>query len=250
MTNKPLDFTDKDKTVKIGITQRSLKFLTSLKKENHQFAVIGLGRFGSAVSSTLYHMGYQVLATDIDKTLVSQAVVEKIASDALQLDSTDPLALKESGIFEFDTVIVAIGNYLEESIVTTLNLKEAGVSHIVAKASSEIHGKLLRKVGADEVIFPEHEAGVQLAHTLTKPSILDRFDIDPHHSIVEILIPEKFNQKTILELELRNKYGLNVLAVGDGESFDINPIPQKVLQKGLIMIVIGSNDDIKRLPLD
>lgn len=250
MTNKKLDSKEKETKGKLGMARRSLKFLTNLQKENHQFAVIGLGRFGKAVSSTLYQMGYQVLATDIDKKLVSQAVVEKIASDALQLDSTDPLALKESGIFEFDTVIIAIGNYLEESIVTTLNIKEAGVAHVVAKASSEIHGKLLRKVGADDVIYPEYQAGVQLAYTLTKPSIFDRFDIDPHHSIVEVLIPEEFHHKTILELELRKKYGLNVLAIGDGENFEINPAPQKCLEKGLMMIVIGTNEDIQRLPLD
>lgn len=246
MTDKNLDSQPK----RLSIAQKSLDFLTKLKKNDHQFAVIGLGRFGKAVSSTLSKMGYQVLATDIDKKLVSQAVAEKIASDALQLDSTDPIALKQSGIFEFDTVIVAIGNYLEESIVTTLNIKEAGVPHVVAKASSEVHGKLLKRVGADEVIYPEHEAGVQLGYALTKPSILDRFDIDPDHSIVEVLIPAEFDGKTILELELRNKYGLNVLAVGNEDKFDINPSPQKLLEQGLAMIVIGSNEDIKRLPLD
>jgi trk system potassium uptake protein TrkA len=251
MVNKKLD-NNKTKEKKDGwsIALRSLNFLLSLRKDNRQFAVIGLGRFGRSVCGSLHRMGYQVLGTDIDKKLVSQALIEKISSDALQLDSTDANALKEAGIFEFDTVIVAIGNYLEESIITTLNLKEAGVPHVVAKASSEVHGKLLRRVGADEVIFPEYEAGVQLAHTLTKPSILDRFDIDPDHSIVEVLIPEEFHGKSLFELELRNKYGLNVLAVGNDDKFDVNPSPQKRLEKGLAMIVIGSNQDIKKLPLE
>ena len=137
---------------------KSLKFLTNLRRESRQFAVIGLGRFGRAVCSTLHKMGYEVMGTDIDEKLVTQALSQKIASHAIQLDSTDPEALREAGIFEIDTVIVAIGNYLQESIITTLNVKEAGVKHVVAKASSEIHGKLLKRVGADHVVFPEHEA--------------------------------------------------------------------------------------------
>ena len=250
MINSKSDNKGKDKKQGWGIALRSLNFLLSLGKDNHQFAVIGLGRFGRAVCGSLHRMGYEVLGTDIDEKLVNQAIVNKIASNALQLDSTDPNALKEAGIFEFDTVIIAIGNYLEESIITTLNIKEAGVPHVVSKASSEVHGKLLKRVGADEVIFPEYEAGLQLAYTLTKPSILDRFDIDPDHSIVEVLVPDEFNGKTLAELELRNKYGLNVLAVGNDDKFDVNPSPQKQLRKGLAMIVIGSNEDIKRLPLD
>ena len=94
---------------------------------------------------------------------------EEIVGHALQLDSTESAALKEAGIFEFDTVIVAIGNYVQESIITTLNVKEGGVPHVVAKASSDVHRKLLQRVGADHVVFPEYEAGCALARTLTKP---------------------------------------------------------------------------------
>ena len=132
-----------------------------IRKESRQFAVIGLGRFGRAVSQTLYNMGYDVLGADVDEKLVAQALTDKIATSAICLDCTEVSALKEAGILELDTVIVAIGNYLEESIVTTLNVKEAGVKYIVAKASSETHGKLLKKVGADLVVYPEHEAGCE-----------------------------------------------------------------------------------------
>ena len=228
---------------------RSIKFLTSLRKENRQFAVIGLGRFGRAVCSALHKMGYEVLGTDIDEKLVAQILTEKIASHAIQLDSTEPAALKEAGIFEFDTVIIAIGNYLQESIITTLTVKEAGVAHVVAKASSEIHGKLLERVGADHVVFPEYEAGCSLAHTLTKPAILERFDLDPNNSIVEVLVPKEFEGKTLAELELRNRYGLNVLAVSNGDTFEINPSPKKLLYKGSAMVVIGCNKDLQRLPI-
>lgn len=194
-------------------------------------------------------MGCEVLGTDIEEKLVARVLTERIAAHAIQLDSTDPSALKEAGIFEVDTVIVAIGNYLQESIITTLNIKEAGVEHVVAKASSEIHGKLLERVGADHVVFPEYEAGCALARKLTKPAILDRFELDPNNSIVEVLVPEEFNGKTIADLQLRSHYGLNVLAIGDGEKFTINPKPQEYLQKGMEMVVIGCNRDIQRLPI-
>lgn len=227
----------------------SLGFFRSLRKDNYQFAVIGLGRFGRAVCSTLHRLGYEVLATDVNEKNVSQVLTEHIAAHSLQLDSTDPAALKEAGIYEFDTVIVAIGNYIQESIITTLNLKEGGVPHIVAKASSEVHCKLLHRVGADHVIFPEYEAGCTLARSLTKPSILDRFDLDPDHSIVEVIVPDEFHDKTIHELQLRNRYGLNLLAVSQDGKFQINPDSRKRLEKGSAMVVIGCNKDINRLPI-
>lgn len=227
----------------------SFGFFRSLRQENRQFAVIGLGRFGRAVCSTLHKLGYEVLGTDIDEQRVAQVLKEQIIAHAVQLDSTDPTALKEAGIFEFDTVIVAIGNFLQESIITTLNVKEAGVPHVVAKASSEIHGKLLQRVGADHVVYPEHEAGCTLARSLTKPSILDRFDLDPNHSIVEVFVPEEFHSKTIAELGLRSRYGLNLLAIGQKDKFEINPDPNKRLYQGMAMVVIGSNRDIDRLPI-
>ncbi len=230
----------------------SLGFFRTLNKTNQQFAVIGLGRFGRSVCSTLHKLGYEVLATDIDEKRVSQALTEEITGHALQLDSTEAAALKEAGIFEFDTVIIAIGNYIQESIITTLNVKEGGVKNVVAKASSEVHCKLLRKVGADRVVFPEHEAGCALAQRLTKPAILDTFDLDPDNSIVEIAVPAEFDGKTVAELQLRNRYGLNVLAISNNnndEKFIINPDPSKRLQKGSAMVVIGHNKDIDRLPI-
>jgi trk system potassium uptake protein len=229
----------------------SFKFLQSLRpeKDNRQFAVIGLGRFGRAVCRTLHTLGYEVIGTDVDEKQVSQALSDRIAAHALEIDSTDPIALKQAGIFEMETAIVAIGNYVQESIITTLNLKEAGVKYVVAKASSEIHGRLLEKVGADRVVYPEKDAGCNLAYSLTKPAIIERFDLDPDNSIVEIKVPEEFHDKTIFELELRKNYGLSVLAIGNGQKFQINPDPQERLNKSLIMVVLGSNLDIQKLPI-
>lgn len=227
----------------------SLSFFRGLRSQNRQFAVIGLGRFGRAVCFTLHNLGYEVLGIDSDERLVSQVLTEHIASHALQLDSTEPSALKEAGVYEFDTVIVAIGNYIQESIITTLNLKEANVANVVAKASSEVHGKLLHRVGADHVVFPEHEMGCALARSLTRPGILDRFELDPDHSIVEVDVPNSFDGKTIIELDLRKRYGLNVLAVCKDGKFEINPSPVLRLQKGWLMVVIGANKGIEQLPI-
>jgi trk system potassium uptake protein len=227
----------------------SLDFFRNLGKTNQQFAVIGLGRFGRGVCQTFHNLGYEVLGTDVDEKRVGDALSDQLVDHAVQLDSTDPQSLREAGIFEFETVIVAIGNYLQESIITTLNLKEAGVKYVVAKASSEVHGKLLERVGANRVVYPEFEAGCTLARSLTKPSILDRFELDPDKSVVEVVVPADFHGRTIAELELRSRYGLNLIAVNCDQKFEINPSPNLRLQQGMVMVVIGDNKDIDRLPI-
>jgi len=230
----------------------SLGFFRSLRTNNRQFAVIGLGRFGRAVCQTLNSLGYEVLGVDNNEQRVTQALKDEIAAHAVQLDSTQRPALEEAGIPDFDTVIVAIGNYVEESVITTLNVKELGVSYVVAKASSEIHGKLLNRVGADQVIFPEHEMGCTLARSLTRPGILDRFELDPDNSIVELRVPSSFDQKTIADLDLRNKYGVTLLALSEpdnDEKFEVNPSPVTRLRKGAVMVVVGSNRGLDRLPI-
>jgi trk system potassium uptake protein len=231
------------------VSLSSLRFFRSLRSNNRQYAVIGLGRFGRAVCMTLHHLGYEVLGIDSDERRVANILTEQLAAHAVQLDSTEPVALKEAGVFEFDTVIVAIGNYVQESIITTLNLKEGGVTHVVAKASSEVHGKLLKRVGADHVVYPEHEMGCELARSLTRPGILERFELDPNSSIVEVVIPAEFDGKTIMDLELRRRYGLNLLAVCKEGDFEINPSPVLRLQKGWLMVVIGTNKGIEQLPV-
>lgn len=225
-----------------------IRFLSNIRRDSHQIAVVGLGRFGRAVCSELHRMGYEVMGADRDECLVNQALSESIVSRAVQLDSTNPGSLKEGGIFEFDAVVVAIGNYVQESIITTLNIKEGGVRHVVAKASSEIHGKLLERVGADRVVFPERDAGRELALSLMRPTIIEGFELDEDHSIVEVAIPEEFDSKTLEELQLRNHYGLNVIAVECGERFVMNPAPSQRLRSGAAMVVCGDNKDIQRLP--
>ncbi len=231
----------------------SLGFFRGLRSKNRQFAVIGLGRFGRAVCMTLNNLGYEVLGIDNDEGRVTQTLKDEIVAHSIQLDSTQRLALEEAGISDFDTVIVAIGNYIEESVITTLNVKELGVNYVVAKASTEIHGKLLRRVGADHVVFPEHEMGCNLARSLTRPGILDRFELDLDNSIVELRVPASFDNKTIADLDLRNKYGVTLLAIsqpGNDEKFEVNPSPVTLLRKGSVMVLIGSNAGLDRLPLE
>jgi len=228
----------------------SLNFFRTRPKRDHQFAVIGLGDFGRAICLTLHNLGYEVLATDIDEKRVSQILTEQLAAHALQMDSTEPFALREAGIFEFDTVIVAIGNYIQESIITTLNLKEAGVPHVVARASSEIHVKLLKRVGADHVVYPEYDAGSNLARSLTQATmIMNHFQLDPDYSIVEVIVPEEFHGKRVAQVQLYTQYSLNLLAVNQDGKLVVNPDHSMRLYKGSTMVVLGSNNDISRLPV-
>ncbi len=236
----------------MGLDLSSLNFFSSMRSDQRKsrgFAVIGLGRFGRAVCETLTQAGYDVLAVDSDDGRVSQALNDRIVAHARTIDSKDPAALKEAGILEQDTVIVAIGNFVQESIITTLNVKEGGVPYVVAKASSEVHETLLRKVGADHVVFPEHEAGCNLAQSLTKPGILERLDLDTDSSIVEVIAPEGFHGKTITQLQLRSNYGVNLIAFSQNGKFVVNPDPNTPIEKGMAIVVIGANADIDRLPI-
>jgi trk system potassium uptake protein TrkA len=228
----------------------SFGFGRKRRVEDRHFVVIGLGRFGQAVVRTLIDLGFEVMGVDCDQKIVEHLVAEQLPMPIVTIDSTDPLALKQLSIQDFDTAIIAIGDdFLEQSIITTLNVKDMGVRHVVAKASSDIHGTLLRKVGADQVVYPEKEMGIELARSLTQPNILDRLELDADNSIVEVPVPAEFFGKTILELELRRQYNVNILAVETDGKYDVNPNPSMQLHRGSSMILIGTNRDICRLPI-
>jgi trk system potassium uptake protein len=229
----------------------SLGFFSQLRRNTKpkQYAVIGLGRFGRAVCEALHQQGYDVVGIDTNDDRVAEALNDRIVGHGRTLDSTNPAALAEAGVLELDTVIVAIGNYIQESIITTLNVKEGGVPHVVAKASSETHVKLLKKVGADHVVFPERDGGYSLARSLTKPGLLERFELDPENSIVEVIVPESFGGKTIRDLALRSRYGVNLIAHSQDGKFIINPDPMTVLQPGSAIVLVGANRDIAKLPI-
>ncbi|MDI3540472.1 Ktr system potassium uptake protein A [Koleobacter methoxysyntrophicus] len=210
-----------------------------------QFAVIGLGRFGSSVARTLYNLGYDVLGIDSSEEK-TQAMVDSV-THAVTADGTDEHTLKALGIRNFDVVIVSIGQDIQASILVTLILKELGVKHVVAKAQNDLHGKVLYKIGADRVVFPERDMGMRVAHNLVSSNILDYIELAPDFSIVEVAaVPEWYN-KTLRELNMRTKYGLNVMAIKNNGNINISPKADDVVGEGDILIVIGSNDDIKKI---
>ncbi|MDY0236787.1 MAG: TrkA family potassium uptake protein [Gudongella sp.] len=209
------------------------------------FAVIGCGRFGSAVAKTLYQLGNEVLAIDQDMDVVES--VSRFVTHAIQADVMDEVTLTELGLSNFDVVIVSIGTDLQASIMATLIVKDLGVKKVVAKAQSELHGKVLKKIGADKVVFPERDMGVRVAHNLTSNSIVDYIELSPDYSILEIeAIPRWFN-KSLSDLKLRNKFGVNVMAIKKGNKIDMSPNPAYKIQQGDILVALGSTDDINNI---
>lgn len=211
-----------------------------------QFAVIGLGRFGQSVAVTLSSLGYDVLAIDISENLV-QAIADDVTR-AVQMDARDEQALKSIGMRNFDDVIVAITSDIEASILITVLLKEIGVKRVIAKAQNPLHGKILEKVGADKIVFPEKDMGIRLAHSLVSPNLLDSIELHPDYSIMEIIAPKAFVNKTLGQLNLRAKYGLSVLAIKRGESIIVAPGADAKIEDNDALIVLGHNDCLRRLP--
>ena len=210
-----------------------------------QFVVIGLGRFGSSIATTLYSLGNDVLVIDKNEDLIQDIASE--VTHAVQADATDENALKSLGIRNFDVAIVTIGDDIQSSIMATLLLKELGVKYIVTKAKNDLHEKVLKKIGADRVILPEKEMGIRVAHNLVSSSILEYIDLSPEYSIIEIETIDKWCNKSLRQLNLRSKYGINIIAVKGSKGLNISPDPDEMLKKGDIMVVIGSADDLNKL---
>lgn len=210
-----------------------------------QFAVIGLGRFGGSIAKTLSEMGYEVLAIDCNEQRIQD--FSNIVTHAVEADATDEQALKVLGIRNFDVVVVAIGDNIQASILTTLILKEMGVKKIVVKAQNELHGKVLYKIGADKVVFPERDMGIRVVHNLISSNILDIIELADDYSIVEINAGEYFAGKTLKELNIRAKFGCTIMAIKSGDHINIAPLAGDRIHEGDILVVIGHNDDIKRL---
>lgn len=208
------------------------------------FAIIGMGRFGSSVAKSLYEMGYEVMTIDANEERIQEHI--QYTTYAVQADSTDAQALKELGIRNFDTVVVAIGEDIQASILTTLVLKELGVKHITVKAQNERHGKVLYKVGADKVVFPERDMGSRVAHNLVSPNILDFIELADDYSVVEVVAGEKLNGKSLLELNVRAQFGVNVVAIKSGPHINIAPQAGDTIRSDDVLVVIGENNDLNR----
>lgn len=212
-----------------------------------QYAIIGMGRFGSSIANSLTKLGFEVLAIDSSEQRIQE--VAGMVTHAVSADCTDEEALKALGIRNFDVVVVAIGQDIQASILTTLILKDLGVPMIVAKAQNELHGKVLNKIGADKVVFPERDMGTRVAHNLISPNILDYIELSDDYSIVEVRASHHLIGKSLVELDIRKKYSCNVMAIKNGGKFNISPGPNDPLVEGDIMVIVGQNDDLKKMEL-
>lgn len=209
------------------------------------FAVIGCGRFGGAVARTLYSLGNEVLAIDISEERVSEISDE--VTHAVQADVMDETVLKDLGLRNFDVAIVAIGSDIEASIMATLVVKELGIKKVIGKALSEIHGKVLMKLGADKVIFPERDMGIRVAHNLASANILEFIELSPDYSILEITALKDWEDRSLAQLKLSSKYGINIMAIKRGNTINVSLNGEVIIKEGDILVVIGSTNDIKRI---
>lgn len=207
-----------------------------------QYAVIGMGRFGLSVAQSLYKLGFEVLAVDASEARIQ--AVNNYVTHAIQTDSTDEEALRAIGIRNFDVVVVAIGEDIQASILTTLILKEMNIGMIVVKAVNELHGKVLKRIGADKVIFPERDMGNRVAHHLTSPNILDYIDLSDDYSIVEIRAAGKLLGRSLRELDIRAMYHCNVMGIKTGEKMNIAPHAEDRIKEGDVLVVVGKNSDL------
>ncbi len=214
----------------------------SNKKE---FVIFGLGKFGRSVAQTLAENGCEVLAIDNNEEIIQD--ISKVVTHAVQGDVTDENVLIALGVRNFEVAVIAIGNDIQASIMSTILAKEMGVEYIVAKAQSDIHKRLLEKVGADKVIFPEREIGVRIANNLTSDSFVDFIELSEDFSIVELEVKELWKGKTLREIDMRKAYGINVIGMRQGETMTTTPGPDKLLELGETLIVIGNNGNLKKL---
>ncbi|KYH35496.1 Ktr system potassium uptake protein A [Clostridium tepidiprofundi DSM 19306] len=210
-----------------------------------QYVVIGLGRFGVSVAQTLFELGNDVLALDSSEEKVQN--IADTVTHAVQADATDENSLRAIGIRNFDVAVVSIGEDIQASIMATLLLKEIGVKHVITKANNAMHAKVLRKIGADKVIFPEKDMGARVAHNLVSSNILEYIELSSDYSIAEFVSPASWSGKNLIELQLRGKYGINVVAIKRNNEIDVSPSADEEIESGDIIVAIGSIEDLNKL---
>lgn len=209
------------------------------------FAVIGLGRFGAAVALELSSLGHEVMAVDIDEDKVRQ-VADKV-THAATADARKPEVLQALGIRNFDCAVVAMGGDVGNSALVTLNLKELGIPQVVCKAQSHVHRKVLEKIGADRVIFPEHEMGQKVAQGLSSSSVLNFIEFSEDYGIVELASPASWWGKTLRELDVRNTFHVTIIALRRNGALDVSPRADVPMEEGDNVVALGRSEDINRL---
>lgn len=209
------------------------------------YAVFGLGRYGSAVAKELVDNGMEVIAVDTEQRIVNDAAAYLPVCKCA--DVTDAEVISRLGIENIDTVVVCMANNLEASVMAVTLCKEAGVKTVIAKCANEMHQKILLRVGADQVVFPEHESGVRLAKNLLSSGFIDMISLSKDVSMVEIDVKNEWLGKNLIELNLRKKYGLNIVAIKKGETVNVNVNPEQPLDKETTLIVIANTAKLGKL---
>lgn len=211
------------------------------------FAIIGLSTFGFYLCKYLAQRGFEVMAVDADESKIEK--VKHTVSKAIILDATDKNALGNLGMTDFDVVIVSLGDKIDSSILVTLYLKELGVKEIIAKASTEDHGKILDRIGATTVIFPERDVALRLARSLENINVLDVIPVSPGVSILEFGAPSSFLGKTLRELDINNKYGIQIIMIKElvPENLIVVPKADHKIKDSDILIGVGKDQDLKKL---
>src|SRR5215203_956043 len=216
---------------------------------SRQFVIIGLGRLGSAMISTLESLGYDVMGIDADDEVVQDLAGDFPNAHLVAADATDESVLRDLNVGHFDAAAVVIGEDMEASILATANLKELGVPFVVARAISGLHGRVLDKIGADRIIEPERDMGAQVARTMASPAVLDYVDLGEDEALIEAEVPKEWVGKTLADLHLARASGLTVLAVKPKGKTGTIPSGDTVLNKGDVIVVGGNKDALDRSPL-
>ena len=216
-----------------------------MQKKKTTYAVFGLGRYGSAVARELVEHGKEVLAVDFDQKIVNDAAAYLPVCKCA--DVTDPEVIDRLGIGNIDTVIVCMASNLESSVMAITLCKEAGVQTVIAKCASEMHQKILLRIGADQVVFPENESGVRLAKNLLSSGFIDMISLSKDVSMVEIDVRDEWVGKNLIELNLRKKYGFNIVAVKKSEKVTVNINPEQPLNADMTLIVIANVTKLGKL---
>lgn len=210
-------------------------------------AVIGLGRFGSHLAVTLSESGHQVLALDRDEAKVNK--IAELVTDAVCIDVTDEDALRSAGIKSYDIAVISLSENMEDSILLTLFLKELGIPKTVVRAISERHKTVLERLGADKVIFPEQDMGEKLAYMIDRTDVMEYIEFSPDYSIIELRVPAPWAGKTLRELDLRKKHGVNAIAViiGQNKKIEINIDPDRAFAPDDVVALVGNNAALDKL---
>jgi trk system potassium uptake protein TrkA len=218
-----------------------------------QYAVIGLGRFGYSIAKTLAEHKCEVIAIDKDEDRVKK--MADFVTYAVQLEAMDEKSLRSVGVSNVDIAVVSIGENLEASILVVMILKEMGIKHIIAKAVTRLHGKVLENLGVDRVVYPERDMAIRIAHTLIHPNIVEQLELSPEYSIVELPAPDIFVGKSLKDMKLRSEYGANLIAIKrkvmeagvEQEKWNVNPHPTDVVHRGDLLVLVGRNVDLEKL---